>query len=155
MKMRTLLVAVLGGSQGDKSTTAAANTGAQNKPTSTAAAKPTSEPVTYTHYDVTELFDALKANAMKAQNTFKGQYVELEGYLGNIDSDGKYIGLDAGEKNYDYFLQEVQCYLKTDEQKNAIMEMNKGDRLIIRGQITNVSELLGYSLKIDSIELKD
>ena len=88
---------------------------------------------------------------MKAQSTFKGQYVELEGYLGTIDSDGKYIGLGAGEKNYEYILQEVLCKIKTDEQKNAIMEMNKGDRIIIRGQITDVGEIIGYTLNIDSI----
>ena len=88
---------------------------------------------------------------MKAQSTYKDQYVELEGYLGTIDSDGKYIGLSAGEDNYNYLFQEIQCYIKTEEQRNAIMEKNKGDRLIIRGKIINVGEVLGYSLNIESI----
>ena len=39
----------------------------------------TEQPISYTHYDVTELFDALKSNAMKAQSDVKGKYVEVEG----------------------------------------------------------------------------
>ena len=49
--------------------------------------------ISYTHYDVTELFDTLSGNALKAKNTFKDQYVEIEGYLSVIDSDGNYIGV--------------------------------------------------------------
>ena len=90
---------------------------------------------------------------MKAQSTFKGQYVELEGYLGTIDSDGKYIGLGAMENDYKYVFQEVTCKITSDEQRNTIMEMNKGDHMIIRGKITDVGEILGYVLSIESIEL--
>ena len=88
---------------------------------------------------------------MKAQETFKDKYVELEGYLGTIDSNGKYIGLGAAEDNYEYILQEVQCYIKTAEQKSAIMEMNRGDPMIVKGKITRIGEVLGYTLDIDSI----
>lgn len=130
---------------------ASVQTEAQTKPAAEATPKPTPEPITYTHYKVTELFDALKANAMKAQNTFKDQYVEIEGYLGTIDSSGKYIGIGAEENNYDYLFQEVQCYIKSDEQRNAILEMNSGDYIVLRGKIISVGEVLGYSLNIDSI----
>ncbi|MBQ9045334.1 MAG: zinc ribbon domain-containing protein [Oscillospiraceae bacterium] len=106
----------------------------------------------YTVYDVTELFDALNSNAMKAQDTYKGEYVELHGFLGTIDSSGKYFGLAADENNYEYMFQEVLCYIKTDEQKQVLMEKNKGDAIVVRGQITDVGEVLGYSLKIDSVE---
>lgn len=131
----------------------ASNT-AENDPSAAEAdeAEATSEPITYVQYNVTELFDALNSNAMKAEDTFKGQYVELHGFLGNIDSKGKYFGLGAGEDNYDYLFQEVQCYIKNDEQKNIIMEKNRGDELIVRGKITSIGEILGYSLDIDSIE---
>jgi hypothetical protein len=108
-------------------------------------------PIEYTHYDVTELFDALESNAMKAQNTFKGQYVELDGYLGTIDSDGKYISLEADPDNYDYLFDSVHCNIKTDEQRQIIMGLNKGDHIVIRGKITDVGEVLGYYLDIDSI----
>lgn len=111
----------------------------------------TKEPISYTHYNVTELFDALKENALKAKETYNNQYVELEGYLSNIDSDGKYISIGAGEGNYDYIFQSVQCYIKSDEQKAVVMEMGINDPIIIRGKIKSVGEVLGYSLDIDSI----
>ena len=111
----------------------------------------TPEPINYEHYNVTELFDVLKSNAMKAQETFKDKKVELEGFLGTIDSKWKYIGLSAGENNYEYLFQEVQCSIKNNEQKEIIMEMSRGDALIVRGTITRIGEVLGYSLDIDSI----
>lgn len=109
------------------------------------------ETITYTHYDVTELLDALSDNALKASNTFKGQYVEIEGYLGTIDSSGAYICVGAGSSNYDYLFQDVQCFIKSDEQLAQIMEMSTDDQLVVRGKITDVGEVLGYSLHIDSI----
>ena len=126
----------------------------ENEPAATAETaevEATPEPITYTQYNVTELFDVLNSNAMKAEDTFKNQYVELHGFLGNIDSKGKYFGLGAGEDNYDYLFQEVQCYIKNDEQKSIIMEKNRGDELIVRGKITSIGEIMGYSLDIDSI----
>ena len=154
-----VLLGVIGSAGGNNGGTTTAKT--ETKSTSTEAKTekagdptpaPTPTPISYEHYDVTELFDVLKANAMKAQNTFKGQYVELEGYLGTIDSDGKYIGLGAKDDDYEYFLQQVRCDLKTDEQKSVVMELNTGDKILVRGKITDVGEILGYSLKVDSIE---
>lgn len=109
------------------------------------------EPVTYTHYNVTELFDTLENNALKAERTFQDQYVELEGYLSNIDSDGKYIGVGADPDNLDYLFDSVQCYIKSDEQLDQIMEMSAGDAITVRGRIKDIGEILGYQLDIDSI----
>ena len=89
---------------------------------------------------------------MKAQNTYKGQYVELHGYLSNIDSDGKYISLGADPENYDYMFESVHCSIKNDEQKEVIMDLNKDDPIVVRGKITDVGEVLGYYLDIDSIQ---
>ncbi len=145
-----LLMAAGSGSESSSSSSASTKLSTGSK--GDEAAEP--EEITYTHYNVTELFDMLKQNAMKAKSTFKGQYVELEGYLGIMDSDGKYIGLEANPNNYDYFLESVQCYVKNQEQKEIIMELNKGDVIIVKGKITSVGEVLGYSLDIDSIEKK-
>ena len=111
----------------------------------------TEQPISYTHYNVTELFDALDDNAMKAQADFKDQYVEIEGYLSVIDSDGKYISVGADPNDYTYMLQNVQCYIKSDEQKQQIMNISSGSPITVRGKITKVGEVLGFSLNIDSI----
>lgn len=111
----------------------------------------TEQPISYTHYNVTELFDALKNNAMKAQSDFKDQYVEIEGYLDVVDSDGKYIGVGAAPNDYNYILQNVQCYIKDDTQKQQIMEIGTESPITVRGKIISVGEVLGFSMNINSI----
>ena len=107
--------------------------------------------IEYTAYDVTELFDAMKNNALNAQQTYKDQYVEITGYVGTIDSSGEYVCVGAGSTNYDYFLDEVQCYIKNDEQLQKVAVMSKDDPITVRGKIKSVGEVMGYSLDIDSI----
>ena len=108
--------------------------------------------ITYTHYDVTELFDTLSENALKAEKTFQDQYVELEGYLSAIDSDGSYISIGAAPDDYEYFLQNVQCFIKkNDFLLDQIIEMTVGDPIVVRGKIENIGEVLGYQMNLDSI----
>ena len=96
-----------------------------------------------------ELVDIINKNALAAQNAFKGKKLAITGRLGTIDSDGKYIGLDSS-KDFDF--TNIQCYIKTDEQKAKVMEMKKGDALTVKGKCKDVGELLGYSIDIESIE---
>ena len=108
--------------------------------------------ISYTTYDCTELFDDLKANALKAEKKHQDEYVKIEGYLGTIDSDGSYIGVGAEEDNYDYMFQEIQCKIKSEDQLDKIMDMSKGDKITVKGRITSIGEVLGYS--VDIIEIK-
>lgn len=148
-----LVVAIAGGSsdqEGEKapeSNAPSVSTEAEKTP----EAEPEPEPIAYAHYNVTELFDTLKSNALKAEKTFQDQYVELEGYLSVIDSDGKYIGIGAHPDDYDYLLQNIRCEIENEEQLNQILEMSVEAPIVVRGQITEIGEILGYCLDIDSI----
>ena len=136
-----IIAAIVGGTSGSKS---------GDKPAPDESVPP-QQPISYTHYNVTELFEALKNNAMKAQSDFKDQYVEIEGYLDVVDSDGKYIGVGAAPNDYNYILQNVQCYIKDDTQKQQIMEIGTESPITVRGKIISVGEVLGFSMNIDSI----
>lgn len=116
---------------------------------STPAAPETEKAIEYTVCTVDELVDALNNNALNASNTYKDQYVEVTGILGNIDSNGKYISLNP--QNGSFTLTNVQCYIKSDEQLDRVSSMSIGDTVTLRGQITDVGEVLGYSLNIDGI----
>ena len=105
--------------------------------------------ITYTAYEVSELMSDLHTNAMKASDKYDHQYVELTGRLAVIDSDGKYIGLFQTDD--DYALIGVTSYIKSDEQKAVIKECDIGDILIVKGKITDVGEIMGYTLNIDEI----
>ena len=87
------------------------------------SSKETSTPqeITYTAYDVSELMADLDSNALKASDKYKGQYVELTGKLDAIDSDGSYISITPTDDIFS--LIGVQCYIKSDEQKNVIMDV--------------------------------
>ncbi len=104
--------------------------------------------INYINVTADELADALSSNAMKAQNDYENQYLEIYGKLGTIDSDGKYIGIDTST----YSFTNIQCYIKSDEQKQTIMQLSKGDDIIVRGYCKDIGEILGYQIDIESIE---
>lgn len=114
--------------------------------------KPESMPkpeIAYTPYEVGQLVDELKENALKAADKHKDEYVELTGKLSVIDSGGKYISIERTDE--DSFLEDIQCYIKTEEQKSVVMELSKGDIIVVKGKIKNIGEVMGYSLDIDEV----
>lgn len=105
--------------------------------------------IEYTVVSVSEMMDVLESNAMKAEATYQDKYVEITGRLGNIDSDGKYIDLMPTDDEWAFI--GVTCYLKNDEQRAQVMEMSADDVVTLRGKVTDIGEVLGYYLDIDSI----
>lgn len=105
--------------------------------------------IVYTSYSVSEMMSDLNSNPMNASDKYKEQYIEITGRLNVIDSDGKYISLVPDDSQY--AILGVTCYIKTDEQKEAIKSMSIGDTVTLQGQCISVGEVLGYSLNIDNI----
>lgn len=120
----------------------------QKEETTKATEAETETQIEYISVTADELSDALSTNALKAQNDYKDKYIEISGTLGNIDSKGKYIDIDS-DKDFDFTI--IQCYLKEDVQKEIIMEMSKGDKIIVRGYCKDVGEILGYSIDVNEI----
>ena len=113
---------------------------------STSAAQ---QEITYTAYSVSELMDDLNTNAMNASDKYKNQYVELTGKLSVIDSNGKYISILPTDD--EFAITGVQCYFQSDEQKSAVKSAAIGDTLVVKGKITDVGEVMGYSLNMDEV----
>lgn len=116
--------------------------------TSNSGDKKAEQPIEYTAVTVNQMVEDLDSNAMGATDTYKDKYLEVTGKLNVIDSSGKYISIYPDD---DFALYGVQCYIKNDEQKEAVKAMQKGDTVTIKGKCTDVGEVLGYSLDIDSI----
>lgn len=104
----------------------------------------------YLMVSVSELYNDLDENALRAENTWQDQLVYITGKLNNIDSDGSYISI-IDESDESWGLQSIQCYITTQDQLDSIMEMKIGDTVVVRGQIHEVGELLGYSINIEDI----
>lgn len=139
-----IVIAIAGSamSGGEKTNTGASTDGAN----STSAAQ---QEITYTAYSVSELMNDLNTNAMNASDKYKGQYVELTGRLSTIDSDGNYISLLPEDDQF--AIIGVSCYFQSDEQRAAVKDATVGDTLVVKGKITDVGEVLGYSLNIDEV----
>ena len=141
-----VLVGVISGmGGGDDSETASTDGQAEQTQEKTEETKE----ISYTAYTVDQLVDDLEENAMKASDTYLDQNVELTGSLSNIDSSGDYISIDP--LNDEYSFVNVQCFIQNEEQIEIIKELSTGDILVIKGKITDVGEILGYSMDIDSV----
>jgi ribosomal protein L40E len=140
------------GSLGGGNDAETADTSGNNSTISTnvSEGQQTQEPeITYMAYSVAELVNDLDTNALKASEKYKNQYVELTGRLNSIDSNGAHISVYPGVEMYEF--QGVTCYIKTPEQKTAVMDMEIGDTVVVKGKITDVGEFLGYYLNIDEV----
>ena len=108
------------------------------------------ETKTYEKIELQTMIDDLKENALKAEKTYNNQYIEITGKITNFDSNGSYISIEsetAGDFNFDT----VSCNINNQEQQNLLLEKSIGDIVTIRGKVTSVGEVLGYSIKIEEI----
>ena len=110
------------------------------------AATTTNPKKEYLVCSVSELVDALDANALNAKEKYEGQYVEITGRVDVIDASGRYISLYPEDDEWEF--TDVQCFVENKEQKEFIKTINTGDIVTVRGKITSVGEILGYSLEI-------
>ena len=127
---------------GGSSTTTATSSASEEK-------QDTSVPIEYTSVSVNDMMTQLSDNALGASDKYKGQYLEITGRLGTIDSSGKYISLYPDDE---FAIIGVQCQIKNDDQKAKVAAMKTGDTVTLKGKCTSVGEVLGYSLDIDEIE---
>lgn len=115
---------------------------------STSSAKNEEQIKEYVTVSVDDMMKALSENAMSASDTYKNQYLEVTGRLDVIDSSGKYIGLYPENT---ISIVGVTCYIKGDEQLEAVKSMKTGDIVTLKGKCTTVGEVMGYSLDIEEI----
>lgn len=108
------------------------------------------EVIEYTGYDIAKLNADLESNAVAAKDKYIDQYIEITGELSNIDSDGKYISLTDPDDEWD--LVGIMCYIESDEQLDKVKELSTGDDVTVGGKVTNVGEIIGYSIDIDYIK---
>ena len=98
---------------------------------------------------VDKLVEDLDNNALNASNTYKGKYVEVTGQLATIDSGGKYFSLNP--MNDSFTMTNVKCDI-TQEQVGTVSKFTQKQKVIVTGTITDVGEIMGYSLKVESIK---
>lgn len=150
-----ILIIGVGSSGGSDSSSTQKDTAVASKSVSTETKKESKEVkqeevIEYESVTVAEMKDQLDSNAMKAKDMYDKKYLEISGRLANIDSDGKYISIVRSDDQW--AIMGVQCYIKGDDQKSKVMDMNIGDEVVIKVKIKDVGEVLGYQADIMEIE---
>ena len=107
------------------------------------------ENIEYVKVTKDALDDALEENAAAAKDRYNKKYVEVTGKLGTIDSDLKYISLMSATDEWDII--GINCRIKNDEQREIVKSLKSNQNITIKGQITDVGEVLDYY--IDIIEI--
>lgn len=102
--------------------------------------------IEFKKYTVRELLDQLDENAMAAKEDHEGEYVVITGKVEKIDASGKYVTIAATDDDWGF--ETIQCSIETDEQKEQLKKLKKGQTVSIKGKITLVGEILGYSMDI-------
>ena len=75
--------------------------------------------------------------------------MEITGKLTNIDSDLSYISIGSTTDEWDFMT--IQCFIKDQATKDIVKTLSKDDTIVVKGQITEVGEVLGYTLNITEI----
>ena len=138
MALATIMTIAIIGSSGDDSTPTNVNSDGSK------------DEVIYEKIELRQLLDDLDANALKAEKKYQNKYVEVVGKITNFDSDGSYISIEpvnADAWNFDT----VMCKISNDNQRNFLMEKEVDDIVTIKGQITSIGEVLGYTIKIAEV----
>lgn len=108
------------------------------------------KPIEYAPADVATMMQELENNAAAAQKRYKGQCLQVSGMLGTIDSDMKYISIKPDE----YSIRGIHCTLKRNDKAQAdyVMNLSKGQWVTAYGKITDVGEIMGYTMEVDKFE---
>lgn len=109
----------------------------------------TSQP-SYQKVTVKQLTDTLDENALRAEKTYQDMYVEITGYLSNVDSDGEYFSITGTNDSWDF--NWISCDITDEKQLDKIINLNNGDQITVYGKITTIGEVIGY--RVDVIEIK-
>lgn len=120
--------------------------------TANKTAETSTKEITYTAADAGQMLSDLENNALNAEKTYKDKDLEITGKVFNIDSSGKYINIDG--LNSEFTITGITCNLQNDEQRDVVASISKGATVVVRGHVTDVGEVLGYTINVDQIEAK-
>jgi hypothetical protein len=96
-----------------------------------------------------EMIDVLEGNALNAKKTYEGKQVTVTGFVGNIDASGDHFSLDPEPEAIIFTGVQVQTGKKFQDQ---LASFSAGQAVTVTGKITNVGEVMGYSLEAATIQ---
>lgn len=107
-----------------------------NSAASEAAATEAAAPIEYVECKAADLLKEQKENGARAKKAYEDKYLSIEGVFVKTDDNGTYFEL--AEKT-DFVVNSIKCEVNTEDLKNQMLELNKGDKLTVKGKCTDVS----------------
>ena len=105
----------------------------------------------YIIVDLQTMLDELDVSTASAKEQYQDQYVQFDGEIVILDGDGSYMRVGIVHRNT-WDTSTILCVITDQEQKEFAMYASQGDLVTVRGQITRVGKLQGYTLKVHEIE---
>ena len=102
---------------------------------------------------VGEMTKVLDENEMRAQKKYSGKWFQITGYLGSMDSEGEYFTLESNSARI--FSTDVRCNIPSDKREaitDKLANMNKGDKIMVKGKVTDMGEIMGYTVSIIDVQ---
>lgn len=127
---------------GDAGTTADADS---NSSSQTQTEEPKATPMAVT---AAQMLKDLEGNALKAKSTYQDKYVKITGKVYNIDASGDYFSVDG--VNDEFTITGIMMNIG-EEHLAQVQEFQVGDKVTVIGTVTDVGEILGYSVDVESI----
>jgi len=94
-----------------------------------------------------QLLSELEANALAAKTSWDDKRVTVTGILDNIDASGDYFTL-RGDNEFSFI--NVQVFID-DNLVSTVSGFSKGQEVTVTGVVSDVGEILGYSIRAQSI----
>lgn len=115
------------------------------------APAPAPAPKQYAAVDANTMMTELERNAAAANQKYKGKAICVTGRVGVIDSEGNYILVQSDDE---FSIIGIMCNLnkKDKAQTDFLLNIQKGQYVRVYGDITDVGEVVGYTLKVEKFE---
>ena len=145
-----VLIGIIGAIGGGGNKNTASNTSAPAKQVEQKNNTKQEKQKEYTPITVSTLMQELEGNAASASKKYKGKDLKVTGILEVIDADGNYISLHGDQ----YSITGVRCDInkKDKAQEDYLLNVQKGQTVTAYGTVSDVGEIMGYSLKVDKFE---
>ncbi len=147
-----LIIGAFSSSEEPAEGTDASETKSTSESVSNTPTKETGTSQKYENIGINTLISDLKNNALSAKSNYEGKYVQFNARIASIDNNGAYITVKR--MSDEYALDTITCYLEK-EHIDFLLQKKVGDKVCIKGKITDVKDIFGYYMDIDYLSEHD
>ena len=106
--------------------------------------------IEYTPILINELEEEFNKNPFRANNKYLGEYVEIKCKLDSAYSSGMTLLVYELNDIREYPFT-IICNITLDEHADILFKLDDNEPLIIKGRVTNVDNMLGYTIEVHNI----